>query len=71
MAKGSDRFNFEQGPPKTYPLRINAGRLEAWRKASVYEGALSLHQWILDILDQRTREVLFEIQKQSEEENGE
>ena len=64
MAK-EDRFNFEQGPPKVYPLRINKGRLEAWRKASVYEGAPSLHQWVLDILDQRTREVLHEIEKRA------
>jgi len=70
VTKEEERFNFEQGPPKVYPLRINAGRLEAWRKASVYEGAPSLHQWLLDLIDQKTREVLHEIEKQADGEDN-
>lgn len=58
--------NLEQGPPKVYPLRINAGRLEAWRKASVHEGAQSLHQWIINTLDKRMKEVLEEVYRQSD-----
>mgnify|MGYP001291719821 CR=1 FL=1 len=55
-----EKKDLEQGAPKTYPLRINEARLEAWRKASVYEGAHSLHQWIINTLDKRMKEVLEE-----------
>jgi hypothetical protein len=54
--------------PKTYPIRVSAGQLERWHKASRLSGAPSLREWIETTLNREAKSVLIQFNMYDENE---